>query len=287
MRRWEFDIVGVRDPGAREARAGVGRRAHPARAPGAQGQGAWRLRTAEPLREELEEALPSARSGSRSGTAPSCRRRNGATAPTLHVRSPGALGHALRAPGQLGLGRAYVSRRARGRRPRRGARAPRRLPAAADRRAARSCGWRPRLRARRARADAPAGRARDRAAPARAPPLDRRDKRAVTHHYDVSNDFFALFLDESMTYSCAFFSRDGSSARGGAGGQARAGLHQARAARGRAGARRRLRLGQLRDPRRARARRVTSPASRCRSRRPRARAGAPRRRAWPTGSRSA
>ena len=38
-----------------------------------------------------------------------------------------------------------------------------------------------------------------------------RDKRSVTHHYDVSNDFFALWLDKSMTYSCAFFSRDGSS----------------------------------------------------------------------------
>src|SRR5687767_193506 len=34
-----------------------------------------------------------------------------------------------------------------------------------------------------------------------------RDKRAVTHHYDVSNEFFALFLDESMTYSCAIWSR--------------------------------------------------------------------------------
>jgi cyclopropane-fatty-acyl-phospholipid synthase len=34
-----------------------------------------------------------------------------------------------------------------------------------------------------------------------------RDEVAVRHHYDVSNDFFALFLDESMTYSCAFFSR--------------------------------------------------------------------------------
>jgi cyclopropane-fatty-acyl-phospholipid synthase len=38
-----------------------------------------------------------------------------------------------------------------------------------------------------------------------------RDARAVRHHYDVSNDFFALFLDRSMTYSCAFFSRDGHS----------------------------------------------------------------------------
>ncbi|MGE5636538.1 MAG: class I SAM-dependent methyltransferase, partial [Nocardioidaceae bacterium] len=34
-----------------------------------------------------------------------------------------------------------------------------------------------------------------------------RDARAVRHHYDVSNEFFALFLDESMTYSCALFSR--------------------------------------------------------------------------------
>ena len=29
----------------------------------------------------------------------------------------------------------------------------------------------------------------------------------MRHHYDVGNDFFALFLDDSMTYSCAFFSR--------------------------------------------------------------------------------
>ena len=28
----------------------------------------------------------------------------------------------------------------------------------------------------------------------------------MRHHYDVSNEFFSLFLDESMTYSCAFFS---------------------------------------------------------------------------------
>ena len=29
----------------------------------------------------------------------------------------------------------------------------------------------------------------------------------MRYHYDVGNDFFALFLDESMTYSCAIFSR--------------------------------------------------------------------------------
>lgn len=30
----------------------------------------------------------------------------------------------------------------------------------------------------------------------------------VQAHYDLSDDFFALFLDESMTYSCAYFQRD-------------------------------------------------------------------------------
>jgi cyclopropane-fatty-acyl-phospholipid synthase len=34
-----------------------------------------------------------------------------------------------------------------------------------------------------------------------------RDARAVRHHYDVSNEFFKLFLGEAMTYSCAIFSR--------------------------------------------------------------------------------
>jgi cyclopropane-fatty-acyl-phospholipid synthase len=34
-----------------------------------------------------------------------------------------------------------------------------------------------------------------------------RDKRAVTHHYNLSNEYFSLFLDESMTYSCGIFSR--------------------------------------------------------------------------------
>jgi cyclopropane-fatty-acyl-phospholipid synthase len=34
-----------------------------------------------------------------------------------------------------------------------------------------------------------------------------RDRRAVRHHYDVSNEFFRLLLGDSMTYSCAIFSR--------------------------------------------------------------------------------
>lgn len=33
----------------------------------------------------------------------------------------------------------------------------------------------------------------------------RRDARAVRGHYDLSDDFFELFLDDSMTYSCAYF----------------------------------------------------------------------------------
>jgi len=32
-----------------------------------------------------------------------------------------------------------------------------------------------------------------------------RDREAVTYHYDVSNDFYALWLDRTMSYSCAYF----------------------------------------------------------------------------------
>ena len=32
-----------------------------------------------------------------------------------------------------------------------------------------------------------------------------RDKAAIAHHYDLSNEFYALFLGPSMTYSCARF----------------------------------------------------------------------------------
>jgi cyclopropane-fatty-acyl-phospholipid synthase len=32
-----------------------------------------------------------------------------------------------------------------------------------------------------------------------------RDRQAVRHHYDVSDDFYRLFLDEQMVYSCAAF----------------------------------------------------------------------------------
>jgi cyclopropane-fatty-acyl-phospholipid synthase len=33
----------------------------------------------------------------------------------------------------------------------------------------------------------------------------RRDRHAISYHYDVSNDFYALWLDRRMVYSCAYF----------------------------------------------------------------------------------
>lgn len=32
-----------------------------------------------------------------------------------------------------------------------------------------------------------------------------RDRKAVTYHYDLSNDFYRLWLDHNMVYSCAYF----------------------------------------------------------------------------------
>ncbi len=32
-----------------------------------------------------------------------------------------------------------------------------------------------------------------------------RDRAAITHHYDISNDFYRLVLGKTMTYSCAYF----------------------------------------------------------------------------------
>lgn len=34
---------------------------------------------------------------------------------------------------------------------------------------------------------------------------EERDRKAISYHYDVSNDFYALFLGASMNYSCAYF----------------------------------------------------------------------------------
>jgi cyclopropane-fatty-acyl-phospholipid synthase len=127
---------------------------------------------------------------------------NGA-GPTLRFRSPRALAHVLRSPGQLGLGRAYVcgdidtddldgviSLIGRWEAPPIGAAARARLAAAA-------------IRAAGLRKPPPPPRAELR--PRGRLHTLRRDRAAVRHHYDVSNEFFALFLDDSMTYSCALF----------------------------------------------------------------------------------
>jgi cyclopropane-fatty-acyl-phospholipid synthase len=124
--------------------------------------------------------------------------------PTLTLLTPRALAHVLRAPGELGLGRAYVAGMIEVddldgalrmvdtfQAPRLGLAQLARLGAGL----VRACGL---------------------VLPPPTPAVElrlrgqrhtiARDRRAVRHHYDVGNDFFALFLDRSMTYSCAYFS---------------------------------------------------------------------------------
>jgi cyclopropane-fatty-acyl-phospholipid synthase len=166
------------------------------------------LRTTAPLRREIEQAFPERPfsvefwDGTR---VPPTSGNGGGRGVTFTVRSPRALAHVLRAPGQLGLGRAYTAGDLavddldavmelldswKPPTPRPGTQA--RLALAA----LRGCG--PLLPPRPPDAELRLrGRRHDK----------ERDARAVRHHYDVSNDFFALFLDESMTYSCAIFSR--------------------------------------------------------------------------------
>ena len=126
-------------------------------------------------------------------------------APTFFVRAPSALAHFVRAPGTMGLGRAYVEDSL----------------AVDDLDAASAVvdEWQPpeltprdrlRLGLALALAALPGG-------IPRRPALEliqrgrlhsvERDAAAVRYHYDVGNEFFSLFLDESMTYSCAIFSR--------------------------------------------------------------------------------
>jgi cyclopropane-fatty-acyl-phospholipid synthase len=162
------------------------------------------LASTKPLRREIERLLPDRPFAIElwDGTAVPATRDPG---PTLIVRSPRGVAHVLYAPGQLGLGRAYVS----------GELEVDDLDAlvdVADR-------WRPpALPARsRARLMLAAARAGGAVSPPAVPAAELRprgalhsrdrDGRSVRHHYDVSNEFFALFLDRSMTYSCAFFSR--------------------------------------------------------------------------------
>ena len=82
-----------------------------------------------------------------------------------------------------------------------------------------------------------------------------RDAAAISHHYDVGNDFYAIVLGPSMVYSCAVWNHHvtgtaDQTAGDRPGGQNRPGLPQAGAGARHAGAGRRLRLGQLRPARR-------------------------------------
>jgi len=130
---------------------------------------------------------------------------NGDGGPTFHIKSPRAFAYVLAHPGQLGLGRAYVAGEL--------------VPDDMDATQRVVSRWTPPPVDRKARRELAI--AAIRAAGIQKPPpipdaelrpagrrhsMDR-DQRAVRHHYDVSNEFFAHFLDDSMTYSCAVWDR--------------------------------------------------------------------------------
>jgi cyclopropane-fatty-acyl-phospholipid synthase len=161
------------------------------------------LARSAPLRNALAQALPERpfTVGFWDGTE----LKGTAPGPRLTVRSPRAAAHALLAPGELGIGRAYVS----------GEIEVDDLDAAVE--MVRS--WAPPAldRATKARLALSAVRAMGITRPPARPRAElvpegrrytlARDRRSVRHHYDLPPEFFALFLDASMTYSCAVFSR--------------------------------------------------------------------------------
>jgi cyclopropane-fatty-acyl-phospholipid synthase len=126
--------------------------------------------------------------------------------PVFSVRSPRAIAHALRAPGQLGLGRAYVSGELEVDDIEQVIRVLDDWQApsldGADQRALM-------LAAVRAMGIVkPPPRPEAELRPTGKRHSKERDARAVRHHYDVSNEFFELFLGPTMVYSCAIW-RDG------------------------------------------------------------------------------
>ena len=158
----------------------------------------------EPLRRELEQALPDRPFTIRFWDGTGLDATNGG-GPTFYVRSPAAAAQVLRAPGQLGLGRAYVagdlevdglddvmSVLERWQPPRIDRRKQARLLLAAVQAA--GLGKPPPVPIAELR---PRGRRHS---------VDR-DARSVRHHYDLPKEYFELFLDATMTYSCGIFSR--------------------------------------------------------------------------------
>jgi cyclopropane-fatty-acyl-phospholipid synthase len=155
-----------------------------------------------PLRRALTSSLPRRPFGLRFWDGTEVRATEPGS-PTLTFTTPRALAHVLRAPGELGLGRAYVAG----------------MIEVDDLEAALlmvdtfepprlSVGQMASLAVGVIRAcgllmppPVPAAELRLRGARH----TIARDRRAVRHHYDVGNEFFALFLDRSMTYSCAYW----------------------------------------------------------------------------------
>jgi cyclopropane-fatty-acyl-phospholipid synthase len=162
------------------------------------------LSSTAPIRAELESALPERPFTVAFWDGSELPSTNGG-GPRFSVRSPAAFAHALRAPGQLGLGRAYVS----------GELDVDDVDAVLDL----LDGWQPPAldRGARARLALAAARASGLRLPPRPPQAElrprgkrhsrERDERAVRHHYDLPPEFFQLFLGPSLTYSCAIFSR--------------------------------------------------------------------------------
>ena len=155
------------------------------------------------LARELESALPRRPFSVRFWDGRTVRATE-SPAPTFTFHSPRALAHVIRAPGELGLGRAYVD----------GLLEVDDLDGAL--RIVDTFEPPPLSVAAQARLGVAVVRACGLVLPPKPPAAElrlrgerhtiSRDRRAVRHHYDVGNDFFALFLDESMTYSCAYWS---------------------------------------------------------------------------------
>ncbi|MFF4650595.1 class I SAM-dependent methyltransferase [Streptomyces sp. NPDC001380] len=165
-------------------------------------------RLAPLLEELLGGALPiriRAWDGSEAGPA---------DAPAVVLRSRRALRRLLWYPGELGIAEAYITgeldvdgdlgeglsrvwRAAR----ERGVAGPPRL---GPRELARAAGTALRLGAVGPRPASPSGRA----GLTGALHSKARDRAAISHHYDLSNDFYALLLDRHMAYSCGYWTQE-------------------------------------------------------------------------------
>jgi cyclopropane-fatty-acyl-phospholipid synthase len=126
-------------------------------------------------------------------------------APTFTISSRRAVAHVLRSPGELGIGRAYVAGM---------------LDVDdVDEAIEIVTRWKPPSISLvdRLRLSAAALRAAGLVVPPPVPSIEKRqkgvlhslarDRSAVAYHYNAGNAFFALFLDASMTYSCAVFAK--------------------------------------------------------------------------------